>query len=294
MQEEKDQVIKSQKALSDQIENIITTLQDQIRELELETEDVIKFSEAAMKLALSTMEEVKAYVLSHPFGSPEEEINFFRNLKPRIASHYIYYNAVRKIEVQKPQGGEKVVRKHYECALAWVKSYFENNLDFYTYYRKNCTYLDDYYFLRNQFNIELDLDSYAFELDRSFSTSHDYKVAKIIANDRFQVYVESQLATLFRTYNHDQAAAPVSNLRWTASKSSLIELMYALHAEGAFNNGAADLKYVAENFERLFKIDLGQYHRVFLEIRYRKNSRTKYLDSLRERLITRMDEADEK
>jgi len=40
-------------------------------------------------------------------------------------------------------------------------------------------------------------------------------------------------------------------LNWTGSKVALIELLYALHSEGVFNNGAADLKDLVEYFENI-------------------------------------------
>ncbi len=37
------------------------------------------------------------------------------------------------------------------------------------------------------------LDSFYFEADHTFSTSHDFKVAKILAHDLIQVYLEDKL-----------------------------------------------------------------------------------------------------
>ncbi|WP_430393710.1 RteC domain-containing protein [Chryseobacterium profundimaris] len=69
---------------------------------------------------------------------------------------------------------------------------------------------------------------------------------------------------------------PTTKLSWTGSKVALIELVYALQTEGVFNNGNADLKEIIENFEQIFSIDLGQFNRVFLVIRIRKSSPTKF------------------
>ena len=55
--------------------------------------------------------------------------------------------------------------------------------------------MDDAYFIRGKHNIKLRLDTYYLEADSSFSTSHDFKVAKIIANDLIQFYLEDQLST---------------------------------------------------------------------------------------------------
>jgi len=74
---------------------------------------------------------------------------------------------------------------------------------------------------------------------------------------------------------------------------ALIELIYALHTEGVFNNGTSELKEVTSFFESTFNVDLGQFNRTFLEIRSRKCERTKFLNTLKEKLILRMDDADE-
>ena len=274
--------------------NIIETLQENIRELSMEIDNPIVFSELAIKLSLDSLSKLKNYVLKNPFQNTEEEINFFKNVKPRILSILTYHNSIFRIETKKPNGGEKIIRKYYEAELAKLKNYFENNLEFYKYYRTGSNYLDNHYFLRGKYDIKLSLDTYFFESDHSFTTSHDYKVAKIIANDQLQVYLENELAELYKKYT-DNNSQRIHNsvLKWTAPKVSMIELMYALHSEGVLNNGTADLKDIAECFEKIFSVDLGQYRRTFLEIRVRKSDRTKFIDKLRKTLIDRMDNADE-
>lgn len=182
-----------------------------------------------------------------------------------------------------------------------LKRYFDHNLEFYRYYRTHSNYLDHKYFVRGKQDIRLTLDSFFFETDPNFSTSHDFKVSNIPANDLLNVYLEDELNKLdLRDVNNGKSqqgrlsGEQKGKLVWTESKVSLIELMYALHARGVFNKGTADLKEVAAFFEDTFSIELGQYHRTFLEIRIRKTGRTKFLDSLHENLIRRMDEADEK
>lgn len=79
---------------------------------------------------------------------------------------------------------------------------------------------------------------------------------------------------------------------WTGSKIALTELLYALQTEGIFNNGSADLKIIADFFEENLGVDLGQYRRSFLEIRSRKENRTKFLDTLKQNLLKRIDDTD--
>jgi len=275
-------------------ENIAETLQENIRELFMEIDSPIVLSEECVKLVLKSLSEMRNFVITRKFKDEQEEILFFKELKPQILSKLIYHNSVLKIETKKPNGGEKIIRKYYENQLAKLKIYFENNLDFYKYYRTGSSYLDQYYFVRGKYDIKLNLDTYFFESDHSFNTSYDYKAAKIIANDQLQVYLENELAELYKKYT-DNNSQRIHNsvLKWTAPKVSMIELMYALHSEGVLNNGTADLKDIAECFEKIFSVDLGQYRRTFLEIRVRKSDRTKFIDKLRKTLNDRMDNADE-
>ena len=156
-----------------------------------------------------------------------------------------------------------------------LKRFFDNNLEFYKYYRTNSTYLDHKYFVRGKHDIKLSLDTFYFEADHSFSTSHDYKVAKILANDMIQVYLEDQLSiSNQKKYDND-------SLKWTGSKTALTELIYALYANGVFNNGNADIKVIAKVFESMFNIDLGDFYHIFMELKFRKINRTKFIDSLR-------------
>lgn len=82
-------------------------------------------------------------------------------------------------------------------------------------------------------------------------------------------------------------------MSWTISKTALTELIYALYSKSVFNNGNADIKQIAQSFEAFFNIDLGDFYHTYLELKNRKINRTKFIDSLREGLIQKMEEEDE-
>lgn len=70
-------------------------------------------------------------------------------------------------------------------------------------------------------------------------------------------------------------------------------MIYALYAQGVFNNGNTDIKLIAKTFESTFNIDLGDFYHTFMELKARKIYRTKFLDNLRDALIKKMDVEDE-
>lgn len=262
-------------------------LEDNIRDLEIETNCPIQQIEAVIKIIINCLSDVKQFVLKKGFKNVDEEIRFFKYQKPVIVSKLIYYNAIYKIETKKPYGA-KAIKKYYNSELTKLKKYFDNNLEFYKYYRTNNSFIDEKLFVRGEYDIKLSLDTFYFEADQNFSTSHDYKVAKIIANDLIQVYLEDQLHN-----NNHKKALENSALRWTGSKTALTELIYALYAQGVFDNGNADIKVIAKTFELAFNISLGDFYHTYLELKSRKMNRTKFLDSLRDALLKKMDEQEE-
>jgi len=273
---------------------LLNNLNEQLNFIDLEIDDQIKKCEQAITIILKSINELKKLIAKNNFKSKSEEILFFKEIKPLFTSKFIYFNRVYKIEMKKPNGGNRILKKYYNNELLKLKAFFDNELEFYQYFRSGSTYLDYKYFLRGEFDIKLALDSYYFESDMSFATSHDFKVATILANDLIELYIENQLIMLENKENTEKSQRkPNVKMTWTGSKVALVELMYALHTEGVFNNGAADLKEIAEYFEHVFEIDLGQYRRAFLEIRARKSDKTKFLTTLNEGLLKRMENSDD-
>lgn len=271
---------------------LLEDLETQLKEIELAKKETIEHVEDSIRRTISVLETLKTNFVKYKFESKKDEISFFKDIKPQFVCKLIYYNEIYNIITNKPFGGNKALKKYYTGELAKLKSFYTENVEFFKYYRNGNTYLDNKYFVRGRYDIKLTLDSFYFQADSRFSTSHDFKVAKIMANDLIQYYLESEIDKI-------ENKAPLFNLterqvqKWTGTKIALIELVYALHAEGVFNNGASDLKETAKFFEEVFDIDLGQFHRTFFEMRARKADRTKFLNSLRDTLVRRMDEVDE-
>ena len=275
-------------------ESLISQLEHRLIVIHLETENQILCAELAIKSIVIVLEKLKNFFIKYKLLNKKEEIEFFRNIKPKFASKLIYYNEIYTIETNKPLGSQKTIRKYYKAELLKLKVFFDENQEFYRYYRTNNQCLDATYFIRGKYDVKLTLDSFFFQADPRFSTSHDYKLAKILANDLLKSYFESELEKLENKKKSSPAPPSLhKSKKWTGSKVELIELIYALHTEGAINNGTSGLKEIASFFEYTFSIDLGQFNRVFLEIRNRKSDRTKFLNTLKNKLIIRMDDADE-
>ena len=239
-------------------------------------------------------EELREFIHEYNFRDNEEEIYFFKNIKPLILSKLIYYNDIYTLELRKPNGNKEVVKEHYRKKQAAIVDFCNNNLDFYQYYRSKATHLDKYYFLRGHENYKLCHNCGLLDKDPLFSTCCDHRVAKMLAYDMLEIYLQQRLQDVERieVVETSRASLPDNPFRWTGTKIAAIELGYAIYAAGVLNNGNADIKEIMTYIEASFKIDLGDYYRTYLTIRERKRDRTAFLNSLIEKLLRKMDEND--
>lgn len=267
----------------DYTKNLVSSVHIALDQASRETECPLRLAENGVRLLVTAVEKLKGHCLRTGFTSRSQEIEFFRNHKPQLTALLIYHNDVYNLEAGRPNGKESV-KKHYKYQLKKIDDHHRTHLSFYQYYKSGSRHLDNQYFTRSRKEILLSLDASYFCADRRFSTSHDYLVAKMLANDMLRHYIEQRISS--------DAVAPARTLNWTAPKTSLVELLYAVHSLGVFNNGNATLNEIAGVLENTFTITLGQYHRIFLEIRARKTDRCRFLAQLQQALSDRMDKAD--
>lgn len=239
-------------------------------------------------------EELREYIHKYSFHDNEEEIYFFKSIKPSILSKLIYYNDIYTLELRKPNGSKEVLKEYYKKKQTAITEFCNANLDFYQYYRSKATHLDRYYFLRGHENYQLCHNCSMFDKDPLFSTCCDHRVAKMLAYDMLEIYLQQRLQELERkeVIENSRTSLPDNPFLWTGTKIAAIELGYAIYAAGVLNNGNADIKEIMTYIEASFKIDLGDYYRAYLSMREKKRDRTSFLTSLINKLLRKMDEDD--
>jgi hypothetical protein len=232
--------------------------------------------------------EMKRAIKMNNFRSTEQEIYFFKKIKPKVYSKLIFYHTLFKIETKRPES-KLLKKKYFKRVIKKLHKYFEQNEEICRYYRSKQECLDEIYFLRKNRNLDTSSDSIFPYIEQEFSTLHDHSFSCIMAHEQLINYLENEIHKL---NNRDSKSTLITNYTWTDSKIALIELIYALHSNGSVNNGKIDIKELVELFEKLFNIDLEEYSRTFIDIRMRKTGCTKYLDNLKQSLLKRMEEAD--
>ena len=83
------------------------------------------------------------------------------------------------------------------------------------------------------------------------------------------------------------------SIHWTGKATDLVELLYALDTCDCINDGEIGVEELADAFSEIFGIEIKNCYNVYMNMKRRKDdSRTYFLDELREKLNKRMVESD--
>ncbi len=237
--------------------------------------DMVANSSRAMTVVAGTLAKLREFIKSYTFADEAEEINFFKKDKPTFLSHYYFHEHLRNLslaEIINMNQGQEV---HCREALASLRDFNISNSEFSEYMTAGFTHLDDRYFRRGF------LPAADFKTDREFSTGYDDLLGRLIASTMMKVHIHAQ-------FERSQVEELKSPLKWTGSKADLIEVVYGLETMGVINGGDADLKEIVRAFEGIFNVNLGNVYRQYLDIRLRKKEKTTFLNQMKERLETRI------
>lgn len=261
-------------------EELYVNMQSKLEEIEQSAKDPIVKESNYIEVIKSHTYGLKNYLYQYEFASPQEEIFFFKNIKPKFVSLLLFHNELFEIEVSKPLEKEGKI-KHYLDALQKGQAFINANMEYYKYFHLGSTYLDSKYFLSDR-NHETGHDVI---YDARFCTPYDNKFCLLQCYELMKEHLTRAIEKL-----NSSEETIVAALQWTAPKISLIELMYALQVSGVFNKSTTDVKMIAHYFEKIFNVDLGNYYRTYKDIQHRKTGKTVFLDELKSRLGERLGE----
>tara|TARA_R100000353_G_scaffold52219_2_gene41571 strand:- start:74740 stop:75591 length:852 start_codon:yes stop_codon:yes gene_type:complete len=278
------------------IQTILENYKEEIKVVEESNLDDFNNVEKGISISRQYLQQLRICVRENEFVDKQNEIIFFKKHKPYVYSRLKFYAKLYNFLINRPAGTIKSQQDFIDSEINRLQESNRRNIDFIKYYREGSELLDEFYFLRGKDNISLVSNTSHFYTDAEFSTSHDNAIAKIMAYDLLISHYVEELSYLRDLSNGVQnKLSTLSNgerLGWTASKTDLIELIYALQASGAIKSGTAGIKEMASACEDIFELKLGNVYRTFLEIRERKIDQTKFIDRLKATLLRRMEERD--
>jgi hypothetical protein len=272
------------------ITDIQLTLDAELNQIDIEESDIITKAQKSIIVIESKISILKKFIEKHKFQSPQEEIHFFKEIKPSIFSKLIFFTKVFNIELRRPIGSINTQVKYYQNELQKIETFYFENIEFHSYIRNNMTEFDDKYFIRGQLDQRLYADICVCNIISDFATSHDNKLAHLLAFDLLAKYLNDQIIRIDRKEPVMAKTNLLKNkLQWTDLKTSLVELIYAIKYTGCINNGAITVNELTALFESLFNIDLTDSYRAYKNIKDRQQP-TKFIEKMKTALINKVEE----
>src|ERR1700737_4043632 len=112
--------------------------------------DILTRTEKTIWAIMDALDKLKELIKQQGFIDEEEEIFFYKHLKPKFHALYIYHVTVFNVESDKPVGSTKARLKYFRSELRRIDNYFYHNLELYKYYHSGKVHLDKEYFTRGQ------------------------------------------------------------------------------------------------------------------------------------------------
>ena len=282
--------------INEKIKNLTLSLDEQLDTSKLKNLDFIETEQDAIEIIHFILLELRVFTIQNGFNSTKEEIDFFKYKKPKILARLIYHKAIHLILVCKPHGGSDILKQYLNEELIKLKIFFEENIELYAYYRTKSDTMDHIYFIRENPSVHSCDDLSFYQNDHLFCTSHDFRMATIIANGEIEIYLVNELAKITEAnlllFSHTQSQS--TPLIWTDTKTSLTELIYGLYTQGVFNNGKATLNDISKHFQLSFNIKLVSIYKIFQEMRERKINPLPFFDSIKKSLLKYIEHLEDK
>jgi hypothetical protein len=131
---------------------------------------------------------VKQIIRRYEFENTAEEIDFFKNCKPKFTSEIIYYELLYHFELfRTPEGIKNLLLREKKRLPRLILAH----ADFFDYYKKGETYLDDQYFLRCVHKVKKPENLSVYD-EETTKSSHDQLIAQFIALEKYYHYLDEK------------------------------------------------------------------------------------------------------
>ncbi|UII78787.1 RteC domain-containing protein [Flagellimonas sp. CMM7] len=112
-------------------EKIINELNKELEETELKLIDVLLVSESCILKCKQALMQMKSIFIKLKKLSNDDEIEFFKSIKPKVYSKLIYYVKLFNVESKRPRSSNKSQVKYLNKHIGKLQDYFNDNLEFY-------------------------------------------------------------------------------------------------------------------------------------------------------------------
>ena len=269
-------------------------LEQQLSEIKETSTTMVQRSNRSINVCTELLGEFKKEIVTNGFACDSDEIYFFKQLKQIPLRHLIYFSEIRSFEIQFPKADKGCERKFIKKKIQKVNRFFIYNLDFTQYIDSEHTHFDKEYYTRAFMDSYRIATSKFYFQDPDFSTPRDMLLGKSVAYNRLITYLDDRLHNLeFRSMPTTKSLEKTEKMSWPFTNTDWVELVYALHSAGLAKQKNLSIIKVSKILQEVFEFTPKDIYKTYQDIKYRKNSKTLFLDQLAACLLSEMDKSEE-
>jgi hypothetical protein len=103
--------------------NLMKEVDQSLRIINAKNIDTLKKAGEVTIILKDAFERLRTFVCEYQFKDEEEEMLFFKQIKPSLLCDLIYYRKVYNIELNRPTGGDAEVKCYLEKELSRIKDF---------------------------------------------------------------------------------------------------------------------------------------------------------------------------
>jgi hypothetical protein len=258
-----------QRKMPEELDRLYVELLADLEKSQGEADNALDAAERCLACCEIVMKSLWIWLFHHEFAHDEEEIHFFKHIKPAFHSQELYYDAVLDLELHRPRGGVAIVSNYFSSHLEAVQARIAGQEDLYFYIRSGGVGHDQQYFLRFWRKTGFPADSIQIAGNPVFETLMSDRVAMMMRDDLLVDYLEDQLGAHTVPQGTAEAAPGGRKLKWTGKIKWLGQLSYGLAKSGVL--GDASVIEVGRALGYIFNTDLKNLYRANMEDRISKD-----------------------
>ncbi|MEO2073431.1 MAG: RteC domain-containing protein [Zunongwangia sp.] len=268
-------------------------LKKDLDNIKIQNENILERAYRSIEVCRDSLSALKKDVIAKDFKSIQDEIYFFKVTKQFPLVELIYFSEIHSFEIQFPKINLKSQLKAIKKKSNKINRFFLYNLDFGRYIESGQTHFDKEYFTREYLNgYHITLSKFYFQ-DPEFCTARDMLLGKYNAYKSFSNYLKNKRASLKKGLDGNKILISETNkLHWPFSHTDYVELIYALHSKGLGTKNNVSIVKISNYLQQVFDIEPKDIYKTYQDIKYRKKSRTLFLDDLTISLLSEMDNSE--
>ena len=146
-------------------------------------------------VAKNYWEELKKKIKGRRFKSEVQEINFFKNIKPKFTAQIQYFATLSEALLFVPADKEYQL-SYWQKEMERYKWFCDKNKDFVNYYESGSRNLDSNFFTKMNVNAEPLQPLVSFDADKEFCSSHDHLVRSLLAHKMYNEFARKKIEEL--------------------------------------------------------------------------------------------------